>query len=397
MITNRKKIALLYICSGAYIAFWKVFYTNFRKYFLLNSEVHYHVFTDSIEVYGQENNDVHIHHIKHSEWPGPSLMRYHFFCGIKEELVQYDYCFFMNACMLCVKNISEEELLADNGIVIVVEHPGHSKNRMLFGNDYANSISVFERNPKAESYIPIGKEKTYVTGAINGADTKTFLKMSDVIKEQIDKDVENGIHAPVDDETYLNHYIYENNKYILLGSEYCHPQVFRLPIEQKIMIMEKIDLIDIYSVKYGDDFKINTIKRMYLAEQEKKTVLQKLSLINNCRGELEKILNRRGCSSVAIFGYNDMGDFLCDLLSGSNISIKYIIDNKMEFIQRDIPIIKEDEIKRLYNVDCIIVAHPSLLYGLLDRQCEQLMVPVFSIDELAHEGYMDALQNNKIN
>lgn len=50
------KVAVLYICTGTYTAFWKDFYVSAEKYFLPDCEKHYFAFTDTSKIYGEEDN-----------------------------------------------------------------------------------------------------------------------------------------------------------------------------------------------------------------------------------------------------------------------------------------------------------------------------------------------------
>ena len=100
------RIALLYICTGQYVRFWEEFYESFHKNFLRDSEKSYFVFTDSETIYG-EDKDCNIHRIYQKDlgWPGSTLFRFRMFSGIAEELKSYDYVFFMNANLICLKEV----------------------------------------------------------------------------------------------------------------------------------------------------------------------------------------------------------------------------------------------------------------------------------------------------
>ena len=42
-----KTLAVLYICTGAYVAFWRDFYPNFKANFLPDCDRTFFVFTDA--------------------------------------------------------------------------------------------------------------------------------------------------------------------------------------------------------------------------------------------------------------------------------------------------------------------------------------------------------------
>ena len=55
LVQNKRfQIAILYICTGKYVVFWKDFYQSFEKKFLKKSEVEYFVFTDAAYIYGSK-------------------------------------------------------------------------------------------------------------------------------------------------------------------------------------------------------------------------------------------------------------------------------------------------------------------------------------------------------
>jgi hypothetical protein len=75
---NRKvKVAIIYIATGPYVAFWNDFYRNFKKRFLCNTELEFFLFTDKIEIaLGKKN--VICNYIEHEPWPFITLKRFEF-------------------------------------------------------------------------------------------------------------------------------------------------------------------------------------------------------------------------------------------------------------------------------------------------------------------------------
>ena len=84
---KRMKIAILYICTGKYDIFWKEFFESYEELFLPNSEKEYFVFTDAEELYAEKNCE-RIHRIYQEQlgWPKDTLMRFHMFDTISEQL-----------------------------------------------------------------------------------------------------------------------------------------------------------------------------------------------------------------------------------------------------------------------------------------------------------------------
>ncbi len=99
---EKKKVAILYIATGRYIKFWDGFYQAMEKYFLPRHEKTYFLFTDH-EFQSVEKNVVKIKQ-KQFPWPYITLKRFHFFDGIKKQLKEFDYIYFLNGTMLPVAN-----------------------------------------------------------------------------------------------------------------------------------------------------------------------------------------------------------------------------------------------------------------------------------------------------
>ena len=100
------QIAILYICTGRYVAFWEDFYKSFEKYFLKKSKVEYFIFTDSLQITEEENNNIHRIYQENLGWPGNTLFRFRIFNSIKEELAPFDFVCFFNANMVCMQEIT---------------------------------------------------------------------------------------------------------------------------------------------------------------------------------------------------------------------------------------------------------------------------------------------------
>lgn len=235
------KIAILYICTGKYDVFWKDFYESYEAKFLPNSEKHYFVFTDKDILY-KDNANVTVTYQESLGWPGNTLMRFHIFKKVYEELKQYDYIFFMNANCECVSEITEEEFLNPEGLT-VVKHPG-------FFNK-SNKEFTYDRNPKSTAYVPEGQGEYYVCGGINGGTSKRFLKLIDDLSERIDKDNSNDIIALWHDESQINRYIIDTDQseYKVMSPSYCYPEGWDIPFDPKIVVREKSKWIDVEAVK----------------------------------------------------------------------------------------------------------------------------------------------------
>lgn len=236
------KVAILYICTGRYDVFWKDFYESYEKLFLPRSLKDYFVFTDAKQLIYKDRDNVHVIFQESLGWPDNTLMRYHMFLGIREQLETYDYIYFMNANCQCMTEITEEEFLPkQDKPLIVVQHPSFYAD--------GNEKFTYDRNPKSTAYIPMGEGKVYVCGGVNGGTAEAFLAMSEEIAKNVDIDKRNKVIALWHDESHINRYIVSHDQYIMQTPAYCYPEGKELPFEMKILIREKAKWINVEQVK----------------------------------------------------------------------------------------------------------------------------------------------------
>lgn len=239
---NRLRVAILYICTGKYVTFWEDFYKSSEEKFLQLSEKEYFVFTDALQLYGEnENSRIHRIYQENLGWPGNTLFRFRMFDSIKEQLKNFAYVFFMNANTVITADITEQEFLPQNEDLLVVQHPGfYKQNARKF---------PYERRKESSAYIPKGQGQAYVYGAVNGGKADCFLKMASELKEDIQRDYKKGIIAKWHDESHLNHYVWKHGNYKLLTPAYAYPEIYTLPFEKKITLIEKNRKIELDQAK----------------------------------------------------------------------------------------------------------------------------------------------------
>lgn len=248
-------IAILYICTGKYDIFWKDFYESMEKYFLLNSEKHYYVFTDSNHLYDEENNTkIHKIYQERMGWPYDTLMRFDLFSKIKEQIRGYDYIFFLNANMLCVKNITEEEFLPMEEELLVARHPGCVH--------YPKLLLPYDRNKKSTAYIPYGQGKYYFMGGLNGGKSVSYLLLIDSLKKAIQEDLGQNVIAKWHDESQLNKYMLNRSDMKILLPEYAYPEGWNLPYDAKIIIRDKDKYMNTSTMKGYKSWWVNVKKKI---------------------------------------------------------------------------------------------------------------------------------------
>lgn len=108
-----KTLAVLYICTGAYVALWRDFYPNFKANFLPDCDRTFFVFTDADHIAYEDAPDVRRIPQQALPWPYSTMQRFDAFLGQEAALAKFDYLFFANANLRCTRVISAAELLPD--------------------------------------------------------------------------------------------------------------------------------------------------------------------------------------------------------------------------------------------------------------------------------------------
>jgi hypothetical protein len=238
MKSKKHTIAILYICTGRYAAFWKDFYKATEKYFLPNSEKHYFVFTDSEEILGINDERIHPVFQATEEWPLPTLNRFSYFLRVRDQLANFDFVMFMNANLLVQKKITEREILPDperEGNLFVTLHPGYFNKTIADFNYDRNELSTARVAPEEGRY--------YFAGGFNGGTVDEFFSMVDILAERIKKDFDKGVIALWHDESHLNRYMIDYSKpFKKLSPAYLYPQGVKIPFRKKIIVLDKSKL-----------------------------------------------------------------------------------------------------------------------------------------------------------
>lgn len=239
------KVAILYICTGKYLAFWQDFYTSAEQYLLSDCEIHYFVFTDAASVYGEElNSRIHRCPQEVYPWPFATLRRFEIFLSREAELQAFDYIFFFNANAKIMSPITSEMLLPrkDHGEqLLFVQHPA-------FYN-LPNYEYTYDRNPRSSAFIPIGFGSYYVCGGINGGESAAFLKMCRTLDIRIRKDLKKNVIALWHDESHINRYILTHRHFRLLSPSFCWPEDWDLPMSCIILIRSKAKYFDVQALR----------------------------------------------------------------------------------------------------------------------------------------------------
>jgi histo-blood group ABO system transferase len=226
------KICLLLIATNHYIQFVNPLLESVERNFLNGHDVSAVLFTDHELEEASEN--IKVSKIEHENWPIPTLKRYHYFCKESEYISNFDYCFYLDVDMKIVGKVGDEIL----GDLVATQHPGFwYRDRNMFS---------YERRNQSTAYVPFNEGTMYYAGGFNGGSTTHFLKMSETIVANVNKDFDNGIVAEWHDESHMNRYFINNKPTIELSPSYCfpeaafyNPQGWYVPFEPKILALEK--------------------------------------------------------------------------------------------------------------------------------------------------------------
>lgn len=226
------KIGILYICTGKYSVFWKEFYESVESLFLPNYTKEYFVFTDAAALEYEQKENVHKLYQEKQDWPFPTLLRFHMFMRVEEQLKSMDYVFFFNANMKIVSEITAADILPDpvkeQGLTVVL-HSGYYKAQ-------SHKFPYERKQKKSLAYLENGQH--YFQGALNGGTSEAYLKMIRQLKENVQTDLDNNIIAEWHDESHLNKYMADKNPKIL-SPAYAYSEGKKFEFEPKVLMLDK--------------------------------------------------------------------------------------------------------------------------------------------------------------
>jgi histo-blood group ABO system transferase len=215
------KIGLLVVATGRYIQFVSPLIKSANKYFCTDHEITFFIFTDGDLV--QANNIVKIYQSRLG-WPYDTLMRCSMYYEHRELLEGMDYLFASDADMLFVDSVGDE-ILSER---VSTQHPG-----------YVGRRGTYETQSISTAYIKSHEGKYYFAGGFYGGSKREFLKMAQVMTENIKKDFENNFIAVWHDESHLNRYFIDNPPTKILSPSYCYPESWKLNYPKKLLALDK--------------------------------------------------------------------------------------------------------------------------------------------------------------
>jgi len=220
------KITYIFTATGKYARFIPGLVESGIKNFLPEHDTTFITFTDSVDYI---NEKLQVYNTKKRGWPYDTLYRFHLINQIADK-INTDFIFYGNANMIFHDKIGEEILPIQDFEMVGALHP-------CFYNALKQSFPL-ERNVNSTAYVPYGEESNYYQGCFFGGKKESFLKMTKILQENIDKDVSNNIIAVWYDESHLNRYFIDNPP-MQLHPGYIYPENMQIPFDKKIVQLDK--------------------------------------------------------------------------------------------------------------------------------------------------------------
>ena len=193
-----------------------------RRYFCVNHEVTYFVFTCGDKVV--DAPDVVKICRPPMGWPYDILKRVHLYDDNRHLFEKMDYVFAMAASMQFVAPVGDE-ILSD---LTAVQHPAFMRRR-----------GAYESKKNSTAFVSAQEGEHYFTSRCFGGRKNEFLKLISSVKKRIDSDLANDYIARMYDESYLNRYFIDSPPTKILGPSYSYPVDWQLDIPQKIVCVSK--------------------------------------------------------------------------------------------------------------------------------------------------------------
>ena len=224
---KKYKVALCFICiNPPYWEFIAKTIEGAKKFFLPDHRVDYFVWSDMpLHKEGEGvNYGATMFPTEATQWPMPTLFRYHLFLQQEEKLKEYDYIFYCDIDMVFANYVGDEIL--GEGLTAAL-HPMYHVRK-----EYN---PPYESNPESAAYIKRpgriveenGKkrfEPLYYAGGMQGGKADKFIEAMKVMRKMIDFDFEKNNFIPIwNDESVWNKYLFENPPSVILSPAYIYP------------------------------------------------------------------------------------------------------------------------------------------------------------------------------
>jgi histo-blood group ABO system transferase len=218
----RHKIGVCLVAMDEYETKASALIESGRKFFCLNHDVTYFVFTDGEKI--QEAKDVVKVKQENFGWPYVTLKRFQVYDEYAKLFEKMDYLFSVDADLVFVAPVGEEVL----SNLVATQHPAFLKKR----GDYENKkISA--------AYVEPHEGRHYFSSSLYGGSRKEFLSLVKGARKQVDADLEKKFISRWHDQSYLNRYLIDHPPTRILNPSYCYPADWELQFPKKLVASGK--------------------------------------------------------------------------------------------------------------------------------------------------------------
>ena len=219
-----KNIGLLIIATNKYVCFLQQLLESADNFFLTKQNVTYFIFSDKELSFLNSKRKIITTKVDHKPWPWMTLERYEMFKNNKDILSKMDYLYYCDVDMKFVDFVDDEIL--DKRVS--TQHPYRYGTR---GTPETNTNSLACVHPH--------ENMEYFAGGFNGGISDEFLKMSDIISNNIKIDYSKGIIAIWHDESHMNRYFIDNPPTKILDPGYCYGENLNIPFKKRLLALDK--------------------------------------------------------------------------------------------------------------------------------------------------------------
>jgi len=215
------KLSVVFIGTGKYLNFLPKWYESCQKYLVPNVSKQYYVFTDG-ELNDPPDNMIPYYQ-EHLSWPYITLFRFNTILKASDFLKKSDWVLFLDADMLLVDEVTEEDLFSDKKF-IGVQHPCH-----FMGMNPHNILpGAFETNQNSLACISSSDDTSiYFQGCLWGGRVPDVIDMMIELDRRTQDDLTKDVIAIWHDESQMNKFFAERREDVyVLGPSFAYPEVF---------------------------------------------------------------------------------------------------------------------------------------------------------------------------
>jgi len=229
-------LSVIFIGTGKYLNFLPKWYESCEKYLVPNINKQYYVFTDG------ELNDVPknitMFNQEHLSWPYITLLRFDTILKAEELLSKSDWIIFLDADMLPIAEVTEEDLFTDKKY-IGVHHPCH----FMGMNPHTKFPGTRETNKESLACVSEEDDNSiYFQGCFWGGKVPEVIDMVKELDRRIQEDLKKEIIAVWHDESHMNKFFSERMDDVhVLEPSFAYPESFSqyCTFEPKVIHLSK--------------------------------------------------------------------------------------------------------------------------------------------------------------